>query len=107
MTELAIPAAAKDQLKSFVERIERLEEEKTAMSADIRELYADAKAKGFATKALRTVIRLRKMDADARQQLEGDVATYMHALGDAATLDGQDFASLPRRDTAEIEGVQH
>src|SRR6188472_1060195 len=57
---------AKDQLKAFVERIERLEEEKKATSDDIRDVYAEAKGTGFDTKALRTIVRLRKLDMDER-----------------------------------------
>jgi uncharacterized protein (UPF0335 family) len=76
-----IAQTAKDQLRSFVERIERLEEEKAALAGDIRELYAQAKSTGFDTKALRTVIRLRKQDASERRDQEAVLATYMHALG--------------------------
>jgi uncharacterized protein (UPF0335 family) len=76
-----IAQSAKDQLRSFVERIERLEEEKAALAGDIRELFAQAKSSGFDTKALRTVIRLRKQDASERRDQEAVLATYMHALG--------------------------
>src|SRR5262249_13351073 len=60
------PAArfAKDHLKAFVERVERLEEEKKAITDDIRDVYAEAKANGFDVKALRVIVRLRKQDAD-------------------------------------------
>jgi uncharacterized protein (UPF0335 family) len=58
---------AKDQLKAIVERIERLEEEKKALSDDIRDVYAEAKGNGFDTKALRTIVRMRKMDSDERR----------------------------------------
>ncbi|HZV21066.1 MAG TPA: DUF2312 domain-containing protein [Hyphomicrobiales bacterium] len=73
--------SAKEQLRSYVERIERLEEEKAALSGDIRELFAQAKSAGFDTKALRAVIRLRKQDAAERRDQEAVLATYMHALG--------------------------
>ncbi len=76
-----IAPTAKDQLQSFVERIERLEEEKAALSSDIKDLFAEAKSTGFDTKALRTVIRLRKQDANERRDHEALLATYMHALG--------------------------
>ncbi len=76
-----IAQAAKDQLRSFVERIERLEEEKAALAGDIKDLYAQAKSTGFDTKALRTVVRLRKQDATERRDHEAVLATYMHALG--------------------------
>ena len=72
---------AKDHLKAFVERVERLEEEKKAITDDIRDVYAEAKANGFDTKALRTIVRLRKQDADERREQETILATYMHALG--------------------------
>jgi uncharacterized protein (UPF0335 family) len=76
-----IAQTAKDQLRSFVERIERLEEEKAALAGDIRDLFAQAKSTGFDTKALRKVIKLRKQDASERRDEEAVLATYMHALG--------------------------
>jgi uncharacterized protein (UPF0335 family) len=76
-----IAQTARDQLRTYVERIERLEEEKAALAGDIRELFAQAKSTGFDTKALRTVIRLRKQDASERRDHEAVLATYMHALG--------------------------
>jgi uncharacterized protein (UPF0335 family) len=72
---------AKDQLKAIIERIERLEEEKKTISDDIRDVYAEAKGNGFDTKALRAIIRLRKMDVDERREQEAVLETYMHALG--------------------------
>jgi uncharacterized protein (UPF0335 family) len=72
---------AKDLLKAVVERIERLEEEKKTISDDIRDVYAEAKANGFDTKALRVVIRMRKEDADERKEHEAILETYLHALG--------------------------
>jgi uncharacterized protein (UPF0335 family) len=79
---MADPAGfAKDQLKSIVERIERLEEEKLALAEDIKEVYAEAKANGFDTKILRTVVRLRKQDSNERQEQEALLDLYMHALG--------------------------
>ena len=71
----------KDQLKAFVERVERLEEEKKALSDDIRDVYAEAKASGFDTKALRTVVRMRKQDANERKEQEAILETYLNALG--------------------------
>lgn len=68
-------------LKSFVERIERLEEEKSQLSSDVRDVYAEVKSNGFDVKALRTVIKLRKLDKTEREELEAVVDTYMHALG--------------------------
>ena len=72
---------AKDQLKAFVERIEKLEEEKKAIADDIKDVYAEAKANGYDTKALRAVIRLRKQDADERAEQEAILETYLHAIG--------------------------
>lgn len=72
---------AKDQLKAFVERIERLEEEKKTIADDIRDVYAESKANGFDVKALRAVIRLRKQDAQERAEHELILETYMNALG--------------------------
>ena len=65
----------------MIERIERLEEEKKATSEDIREVYAEAKVNGFDVKALRTIVRMRKQDADERKEEEAVLETYMHALG--------------------------
>ena len=72
---------AKDQLKAIIERIERLEEEKKTISDDIRDVYAEAKGNGFDTKALRTIVRLRKQDANERAEAETILETYMQALG--------------------------
>lgn len=72
---------AKEQLKAFVERIEKLEEEKKAIADDIRDVYAEAKGNGYDVKALRAVVRLRKQDSNERQEQEAILETYMHALG--------------------------
>jgi uncharacterized protein (UPF0335 family) len=72
---------AREQLKSIVDRIERLEEEKRALSEDIKEVYAEAKANGFDTKILRAVIRIRKQDKAERQEQEALLDLYLHALG--------------------------
>jgi len=72
---------AKDQLKAIIERIERLEEEKKTISDDIRDVYAEAKGNGFDVKALRTIVRLRKQDANERAEAETILETYMQALG--------------------------
>ena len=71
----------KDHLKAIVERVERLEEEKKTISDDIRDVYAESKASGFDVKALRTIVRLRKIDLNEREEQEAILATYMHALG--------------------------
>lgn len=72
---------AAGQLKSFVERIERLEEEKKGIADDIRDVFAEAKGQGFDTKVMRQVIQLRKKDTAERQEEEALRDLYMHALG--------------------------
>ena len=74
------------ELRSFVERIERLEVEKKDLGDDIRAVHAEAKTKGFDVPALRALIKLRKQDAAARAEHEAIVAEYEAALGDLATL---------------------
>jgi uncharacterized protein (UPF0335 family) len=69
------------RLKSFIERIERLEEEKKTMGADIREVYAEAKSSGFDTKIMRKVIVLRRLDAAERQEQEALMQVYIDAIG--------------------------
>jgi uncharacterized protein (UPF0335 family) len=72
---------AKDQLKSIIERIERLEEEKKAISDDIRDVYAESKGNGYDVKVLRMIVRMRKQDAKERQEQETILETYLQALG--------------------------
>ena len=72
---------AQDRLRSFIERIERLEEEKPVLMADIKEVYAEAKGAGCDPKTMRKVIRLRKMDESDRQEEEFLLDTYLSALG--------------------------
>jgi uncharacterized protein (UPF0335 family) len=74
-------AFAKDHLKSLIERIERLEEEKTALTADIREIYSEAKGLGFDSKIMRQVVRLRRLDRADRQEQEAILDLYLSALG--------------------------
>lgn len=74
-------AISADRLKSFVERIERLEEERAALSTDIREVYSEAKATGFDTKVMRQVVRLRKLDRADREESEEILDLYKQALG--------------------------
>jgi uncharacterized protein (UPF0335 family) len=81
VTEAPATRFAKDQLKAIIERIERLEEEKKTISDDIRDVYAEAKGNGYEVKALRTIVRMRKQDADERREHETILETYMHALG--------------------------
>jgi uncharacterized protein (UPF0335 family) len=72
---------AGDRLKSFVERIERLEEERRALGNDLKEVYAEAKGNGFDTKIMRQVIRLRRMDKDDLDEQESLLEVYKRALG--------------------------
>ncbi|MBV9045267.1 MAG: DUF2312 domain-containing protein [Alphaproteobacteria bacterium] len=72
---------AKEHLRSFIERIERLEEEKKALSDDIREVFSEAKGTGFDTKVMRQVIKLRKMESADRQEQEAMLDLYLSALG--------------------------
>ncbi len=82
----ATDEVAQDQLRSFVERIERLEEEKKTIADDIKDVYAEAKGNGFDTKVLRKVISLRKQDAQERQEQEAILDLYLQALGMQASL---------------------
>ena len=72
---------AKEQLKSFIDRIERLEEERAALSADIKEVYSEAKSAGFETKIMRMLVRLRKMDAQERNEQDQLLDVYKQAVG--------------------------
>jgi len=72
---------AKEHLRSYVERIERLEEEKKALADDIREVYSEAKGTGFDTRIMRQVVRLRKMENADRQEQEAMLDLYLNALG--------------------------
>jgi uncharacterized protein (UPF0335 family) len=81
MAEKTKTSFAQGQLKTIVERIERLEEEKKSIAGDIKEVYAEAKGNGFDTKVLRKVITLRKKDAAERQEEEAMIDVYLAALG--------------------------
>lgn len=72
---------ARDQLRAYIERIERLEEEKKSIADDIKDVYGEAKGMGFDTKVIREVIRLRKQDAQAREERQAILNTYLMALG--------------------------
>ena len=78
---MANESVAQDQLRAFVERIERMEEEKAAIADDIKEIYAEAKGNGFDTKVLRQIIRIRKQDHTERMEQEALLDLYMAALG--------------------------
>ena len=79
MTEVG--GIAGDQLRAYIERIERLEEEKAALAADVREVFAEAKGNGFDVKIMRQVLRLRKMDGDDRAEEEALLDVYKRAIG--------------------------
>jgi uncharacterized protein (UPF0335 family) len=76
-----VAGIARDQLRSIIERIERLEEEKQAIADDIKEVYAEAKGNGYDTKTLRAVVRIRKQDTAERQEQEALLDLYLAALG--------------------------
>ena len=78
---MAEGSIAADELRLLIERIERLEEEKKGVSDDIKDVYGEAKSRGYDPKTMRTVIRLRKMENHVRQETEAMVETYMQALG--------------------------
>jgi len=81
MIEIGHNSIAKDQLKSIIERVERLEEDKAAIGSDIKDVYAEAKGNGYDVKALRRIVSLRKQDPGKRAEQEAILDTYMHALG--------------------------
>lgn len=88
---MTLQKSTQDQLRQFVETIERLEEEKKGIADDIREKFAEAKAVGFDVKTLRKVIKLRKQSKTDRDEQEAMLATYMSALG----MLGEQFGDLP------------
>jgi uncharacterized protein (UPF0335 family) len=94
---------AREQLKSVVERIERLEEEKKAIADDIRDVYAEAKANGFDTKVLRQVVSLRKKDLTERQEEEAVRDLYLQALGMLPDFEAQANAPAPDQSTPSEE----
>lgn len=73
---------AAERLRSFIERVERLEEEKAVIQNDVKEVYAEAKGEGYDTKILRQVVRIRKMDRAERQEQEAILDLYLSALGE-------------------------
>ena len=78
-----LSGTAQGQLKSIIERIERLEEDKANVAADLKEVYAEAKGNGFDTKTLRKVVRFRKQDKAKRQEEEALLDLYLSALGES------------------------
>lgn len=89
MNTVSPDSVAQDQLRAFIERIERLEEEKAAIAGDIKEVYAEAKGNGFDTKVLRKIVSIRKQDQSERMEQEALLELYMAALG---------MAQAPRED---------
>lgn len=81
VAESPVTKFSKDQLRSIIERIERLEEERKQLGDDVRDIYSEAKGGGWDVKALRTIVRMRKQDPNERQEQETILETYMHALG--------------------------
>lgn len=78
---------AAEQLRGIIERVERLEEEKAALAADVRDVYAEAKGNGFDVKALRQILKLRKLDVSTREEQEFILDTYKRALGMAVEME--------------------
>ena len=76
-----VGGVSKEQLKSIIERIERLEEEKAALAEDIKEVYAEARGNGYDVKTLKSIVKIRKIDFDDRQAQEEMLDLYMNALG--------------------------
>lgn len=74
-------AVAGDELRNFIERVERLEDEKSTLTLDIREVYAEAAARGFDKKAIRKIISIRKQDAEKRREEQAVLQLYAEALG--------------------------
>ena len=85
-------SVAQDQIRAFIERIERLEEEKASIAGDIKEVYAEAKGNGFDTKVLRKIVSIRKQDHNERMEQEALLELYLTALG---------MASAPSEDELE------
>lgn len=79
----SLDKSGQERLRSFIQRIERLEADKAEVMADMKEVYAEAKSMGFDTKIMRQVIRLRKMDSQDRSEQESVLDLYLHAVGDA------------------------
>ncbi len=78
---MAEATVTNEQLRLFIERVERLEEEKKGIADDIRDVYAEAKSQGYDPKIMRQIVRLRKMDSNDRQEMEALLDTYKSALG--------------------------
>lgn len=81
MADIGHNSIAADQLRLFIERVERLEEEKKGIADDVRDVYSEAKTQGFDSKTMRTIVKLRKMDKDARVEQRALEDLYAQALG--------------------------
>ena len=81
MATVSPDSVAQDQIKAFIERIERLEEEKAAIAGDIKEVYSEAKSSGFETKIMRQIVHLRKMEPQERSEQEQLLDVYKQAIG--------------------------
>jgi len=81
MADIGHNSIAADQLRLFIERVERLEEEKKGIADDVRDVYTEAKGQGFDAKTMRTIVKLRKMDKDARVEQRALEDLYAQALG--------------------------
>jgi len=101
----------KEQLRSIIERIEKLESEKKDIGLDIRDVYSEAKGQGFDPRALRAIVKMRKQDAEERAEQEAILETYMLALGMLSDLPlGQaaiERATAPAKPTRSRQPVQH
>ena len=95
---MTMQASTQQQLRQFIEQIERLEEEKKALAADVRDKFAEAKALGFDPKIMKKIISLRKRSRTDREEEDAVLATYMHALG---MLHEEPVAPPQMRDAAE------
>lgn len=81
MADVSDTGVAADELKQFIERLERLDEEKTGIAGDIKEVFAELKGRGFDAKAVRQILRIRKKDRAERQEEEAILELYLQALG--------------------------
>lgn len=88
-----VGGVAVDQLRSIIQRIENLEEEKAGLASDIRDVYAEAKGNGFSAEAIRAIIKIRKLDAAEREEQENILDTYQRALGMIPSLDEAESAA--------------
>ncbi len=108
MAETPTTGIAGDRLRSFIERIERLEEEKASLGIDIREVYAEAKGDGFDVKTMRAIVKLRKLDSSDRAEQEALLDLYKRALGMLAdTLLGEAAMRSVTVESHVARGVTH